>query len=146
MPARWMTWERIVRDEGHHERRVHAGRSTRLLRLAGYAAHAGALAERAAGAPVCQPESDGSRYDDQDMVADCRQRLRTMAGHVCIPDELAKDEIGTCAAVSPWRSQRASRSEGRGRPADSINCPRASNARWIIYNGASGYILLTARW
>ena len=69
MPARWMTWERIVRDEGHHERRVHAGRSTRLLRLARCTAHAGAPDERDAGAPVRQPESDGSRYDDKDMVA-----------------------------------------------------------------------------
>ena len=79
-----------------------------------------------------------------------------MAGHVCIPDELAKDEIGTCAVVSPWRSRRASRLEGRrAAPAPAAEDvgdtgavpppPSIASAPWnakrITYNGASGYIL-----
>jgi hypothetical protein len=77
-----------------------------------------------------------------------------MAGHVCIPDELAKDEIGTCAIVSPWRSRRACRLEGRraapaarrrGRYRSHPAAPSIASAHWnakrITYNGASGYIL-----
>ena len=87
-------------DESHNERRLHTGRSPNVLWLAGCAAHAGALAERDAGAPVYELESNGPGYDDPSLVAGDDERLRTTAGYLHLPAEPHQEAVSAAVGVA----------------------------------------------
>src|SRR5215208_2566064 len=86
-------------DESHNERRLHTGRSPNVLWPARRAAHAGAFAERDAGAPVYELESNGPGYDDPSLVAGDDERLRTNAGHLYLSAEPHQEAVNATAGV-----------------------------------------------